>query len=131
MDYLKKTIDDVVTEARLLVNDVGFNGQGYRNSQQTVISYVNTALRNLYALRPDAFINNPLLSLPAATPIPTYYLTDLGLTPATLLPVDDRMFFSPLVVYVAGLIELADDEFTESARSAQLMAAFKAMLVAP
>lgn len=131
MDYATKSLDDVITEARVVVNDIGINGQAFRIPQTTYIAYFNTALRNLYTLRPDAFINNPLLSLPAPTPIPTYYVSDLGLTPATPLPVDDRMFFSPLVIYIAGLVELGDDEFTESARSAQLLTSFKQMLVAP
>jgi hypothetical protein len=129
--YTTKAIDDAITEARNLVNDIGFNGQGYRNSQVTLVTYLNTALRALYSLRPDAFIANPMLGLPTSTPIVTYDLTDLGLVPATPFPVDDRMFFSPVVIYMAGLIELADDEFTDTARSAQLMAAFKALLVAP
>jgi hypothetical protein len=58
----------------------------------------------------------------------TYAPADLGLDPPTPFPLDDRLFFWPIVTYIAARIELGDDEFTESARSAQLLQAFSQQL---
>lgn len=137
-----KTIDDAIKEARLMVNDnTFFNGvlQPTRNSDTVYLTYLNSALRALYQLRPDAFIGNFSQGILSATTVLTYTTADLQApdgvtnptppTPATPFPADDRQFFNPVVAYIAGRIELADDEYTETARSQQLMAAFRQQLV--
>lgn len=117
--FAVKTIDDAVLEARLLVNDAV---APYRNSDNTVVAYLNSGLRALYTLRPDAFIGNFSAGILTTVQIPTYTSADLGTS--TAFPADDKMFFNPVVAYVAARIELGDDEFTDTARSSQLMAAF-------
>lgn len=119
VSFATKTIDDAVSEARLVVNDAL---APYRNQDATVIAYLNSALRAVYAIRPDAFIGNFTTGVISTTQLPTYDVTDLGTS--TAFPLDDRHFFNPVVAYMAGRIELGDDEFTESARSSQLLAAF-------
>jgi hypothetical protein len=133
---ITKTIDDSVLEARQMVNDTYVNAQ--RNPDATFIQYLNSALRALYSLRPDAFIGNFSTGILSAVTVPTYTTADLQVidgvtnidapTPATPFPVDDRQFFYPVVSYMAGRIELADDEYTDTARSSQLLAAFKSQL---
>lgn len=123
VSFASKTIDDAVLEARAVVNDAF---APFRNADSTVVTYLNSALRAVYSVRPDAFIGNFSTGVISTTQIPTYAVTDLGLSIA--FPLDDRHFFNPVVAYMAGRIELGDDEFTESARSAQLLQAFLTQL---
>jgi hypothetical protein len=116
--FAVKTIDDVLTEARLMVNDAI---APFRNTDATLVAYLNSGLRQLYTLRPDAFIGNFSTGILSANAIPTYDEADLGTS--TAFPADDRMFFNPVVAYVAARIELGDDEFTDNSRSTQLFAA--------
>lgn len=121
-----KTIDDAIYESRLAVNDATVP---YRNTDDTYLRYLNSALRALYSVRPDAFIGNFSQGILSAVQILTYDATDLQSyvtppIPAVPFPADDRFFFNPVVTYIAGRIELADDEYVDTARSAQLLAAF-------
>ncbi len=127
-----KTLDDCVLESRQMVNDSSINAQ--RNPDAVFIQYINSALRAVYSVRPDAFIGNFTTGIISTVAVVTYTTSDLQTingvpnptppAPATPFPIDDRQFFNPVVAYVAGRVELADDEYTESARSAQLLAAF-------
>ena len=136
-----KTIDDAISEARAMVNDnTLFNGtvQPTRNSDSVYVTYLNSALRALYQLRPDAFIGNFTQGILTTATVLTYSTSDLQAidgvanmtppVPATPFPADDRQFYNPVVAYMAGRIELADDAYTDTARSAQLLAAFKQQL---
>ncbi len=136
-----KTIDDAISEARLMVNDnTLFNGQVQptRNADSVYLAYLNSALRALYSLRPDAFIGNFAQGILSQVVVLTYTPSDLqaidGVAnvtppiPATPFPADDRQFFNPVVAYIAGRIEVSDDEYTETARSQQLLMAFKQQL---
>lgn len=116
-----KSIDDALAEARTIVNDTQLP---FRNANDTLLLYLNTALRALYALRPDAYIGDFSSGIISNNAVLTYDATDLALVPATEFPVDDRLFYGPVVAYIAARIEIQDDEFTESARSAQLMQSF-------
>lgn len=116
-----KTVDEALFEARTIVNDTQVP---FRNQNTTLLLYLNTALRALYAVRPDAYIGDFSSGIISNNAVLTYDATDLGLTPPTAFPVDDRLFYGPVVAYIAARIEIQDDEFTESARSAQLMASF-------
>jgi hypothetical protein len=122
---VQKSIDDCINEARLMVNDAALP---YRNTDDTLIAYLNSALLAVYQVRPDAYIGDFSSGIVVTTTINMFEDTDLGLDPATLFPLDPRMFFYPVVSYIAGRIELADDEFTETSRSAQLLQAFKQQL---
>ena len=116
-----KSIDDALFEARTVVNDYV---SPYRNQDSTLIYYLNTALRAVYSIRPDAYIGNFSTGIISKNAVNTYSTSDLGQVPATPFPLDDRQFFEPVVAFIAARIELGDDEFTESARSTQLFASF-------
>src|SRR5450631_3835128 len=103
-----KSIDDVMTEARAVIND---SVLPYRFQPALLLSIFNTAIREIYRYRPDAFIGNFTPGVLSANAMPTYELADFGQAPAVLFPCDDRLFFSPVVFYVAGKAELSDDEF--------------------
>lgn len=127
--FATKSIDDVLSEARLILNDQGIDGSAYRFTDAQLVSAFNTALREVYRYRPDAYIGNFTQGVLSDNAVPTYATTDLGQTPATPLPVDDRVFFAPLVFYVAGRTELSDDEFTDNNRANTLLTSFRQMLV--
>jgi hypothetical protein len=127
--YTGMTIDEVLLDARLLLNDQGIQGSAFRFSNQILLNALNAALNDLYRYRPDAFIGNFTSGILSNNPVPQFQLTDLGLLPATALPVDGRCFYNPLVFYVAGRTELSDDEFTDTNRAMTLLTAFRQMLV--
>lgn len=120
-DTSTKSIDDALFEARTIVNDTQVP---YRNPNSTLVFYLNTALRAVYSVRPDAFIGDFSSGIITNNAVETFYTADLGLVPPTPFPLDDRLFYAPVVSYIAGRIEIQDDEFTETARSQQLMASF-------
>jgi hypothetical protein len=124
-DTSTKSIDDALFEARTIVNDTL---APFRNTDATLIVFLNTALRVLYSVRPDAFIGDFSSGIITNNAVETYYTTDLGLVPPTPFPVDDRLFYTPVVSYIAGRIEISDDEFSEDSRAVQLMASFKQQL---
>lgn len=121
-----KSIDDVITEVRALVND---SMEPFRFTDALLVQLMNTALRELYRLRPDAYIGNFTQGTLGNNAINTYSTADLDLDPATAFPVDDRLFFSPVVLYVAGKTELSDDEFTDDNRAMTVLKAFRDALV--
>lgn len=123
-----KTLDDAVLEARMIINDSDPNFERY--SDALLIQKINTALRVVYRYRPDAFIGNFTQGVfTNSTPIPTYAIGDLGLNPATPWPIDDRCFFDGVVFYVAGILDLSDDEFADDNRAMTLLQAFRNELV--
>ncbi len=126
-----KTLDDLVTEVRQIIND---RQAPYRYADSWVLGKVNAALRELYRLRPDAYIGNFVTGTLVSNVMNTYSAADLQSAPvppvpATPLPVDDRLFFSPLVFYVVGILEVADDEFADTNRAMTLLQAFRSQLV--
>ncbi len=123
-----KTLDDCINEARIILNDEGFAGQPFRYSNARLLAILNTALREVYRLRPDAYIGNFTTGVLSNNLATTFVEADLGQDPATPYPLDDRLFFSPVVYYLAGQAELADDEFTDSSRAQSLLTAFRQML---
>lgn len=123
---MSKSIDDAVSEARAMVND---SNEPFRNTQSLLVAYLNSALLALYNIRPDAFIGDFTQGIISTVEPPTYTSADLGLLPATDFPVDDRQFFNPVVAYMAGRVELADDEYTADSRSTLLLNSFRQMLM--
>lgn len=120
-----KTINDLVNEARDAVND---SAVPYRSDNAQVLRHVNTALREVYRVRPDAWIGYQNTGVLTSTDIPTYVETDLEADPLEDFPIDDRLFFNACVFFVAGRLELADDEFTEDSRARTLLGAFVQMI---
>lgn len=121
---LAKTIDDVISEARAMISDARVP---YRYTDATMIAALNTALAEVYRYRPDAYIGNFVTASLGANAVTSYITGDLGL--GTLFPLDTRLFFNPVVFFVAGRVELADDEFTENSRATALLNSFRAMLI--
>lgn len=121
---LAKTIDDAIIEARRIVSDARVP---YRYSDDSMIAHLNTALADVYRYRPDAYIGNFTIGTLGANPVTSYASSDLG--QGILFPLDNRLFFSAVVMYIAGRAELADDEYTENSRAMQLLTSARAVLI--
>lgn len=113
MDY---TLDQIVADARAILQDQDAD----RYADQRFITAINLALSTMRSARPDiTSIRNTIQDFP-------YTTIDLGMD--KVLPLSHQ--FAPAVVsYVAGWVELADDEFTVDGRAAMLLSNFSASLV--
>ncbi len=108
-------IDQVVVNARAILQDP----LGDRYAEQRYVDALNMALAEMQRIRPD------IPALFAADPGFPYALTDLD--QGIQLPVDGK-YLSPITAFVAGWIELADDEFTVDNRAATLLTRFGSQL---
>jgi hypothetical protein len=123
-----KTLDDLVGEIRLMLKD---RREPYRYSQADVIEAVNSALREVKRLRPDAFLTCCVDGTDGGGTIamPDYTPADLGLTPTpTAFPIDEN-FYLAVVFHVVGKLQLGDDEFAVDNRAMTLLAAFRQNLL--
>jgi hypothetical protein len=120
---MAKTLPDLVSEVRALVQDE--RASSYRYSDSRVLAQINSSFREVYRLRPDAF--SGCCSDDGVT-VPTYVLADLAVVPAIEFPIDE-LFWQPVVFHVVGVLELADDEFANDGKAISLMTAFQRTLV--
>ncbi len=123
---MAKTYQDVVTEARVLLQDT--DSTGYRWSNTVLLAIYNRALQALARIRPDAcydLYDNNSLNVPELVESSpgsgqTAWTDNFGL---------EMQFFNPLVHYVVGMAEVVDDEYTEDGRAQLLLGQFKANIV--
>lgn len=120
-----KSLDDALTEIRALINDS--DSAGYRFTDALVISKINTALLEIRKLRPDAFIGNFTQGSLTNAGVTFFQVSDIGITAAW--PCDINHFFTPVIFYVAGILELSDDEFADDNRAMTVLAAFQKQLM--
>lgn len=119
---MAKTYQDVVTEARVLLQDT--DSTSYRYADATLLAMYNRALQALARIRPDAFydlyddnsLNVPELVESGAVAGQANWTANFGL---------EMQFFNPLVHYVTGMAEIVDDEYTVDGRAAMLLGQFK------
>jgi hypothetical protein len=112
------TIDDAVAEARRILNDTNAT-VGYRYDDATLVSALNMGLLEARRLRPDLF------RAYYGAGLPRFAETDLATS--TALPVNE-MYMPPLAGFMAGWVELTDDEFTIDNRAGTLLQRFAAQL---
>lgn len=109
------TIDTVANRAREILQDA----DGDRYSDLRLVEALNLALSTMRRVRPD---------IPSLwKDIPGFPYTSLSLGQGIVLPVDAQ-YLEPLVFYVAGYAELADDEFTTDGRANTLLTRFTSQL---
>lgn len=113
---MAKTVNDVVTEARVLLHDT--EAQLYRYATGDLVAYLNNALLEARRIRPDLFAEY------LGQEVPSYTAADLS----ALFPIDD-MFFPAFVFYVVGWAEMRDDEFAVDGRAVALMTQFSSKLL--
>lgn len=124
---MAKTLDDLVSEVRLMLKD---RRAPFRYSDDDIVEGVNTALREVKRLRPDAYLKYVTQSEPAFLPIdlPDYTTASLGLVPPTAFPIEEQ-FYNAVLYHVVGKIQLGDDEFAVDNRAMTLLAAFRQQLL--
>ena len=119
---MAKTYQDVVTEARVLLQDT--DDTSYRNSNANLLAIYNRGLQAIGRVRPDAcydlYSENSLEVPELVESSPgsgqTAWTANFGL---------DMMFFTPLVNYIVGVAEIIDDEYSEDGRAALMLQSFK------
>lgn len=121
---MARTIPDVITEARKLLQDT--RASSYRYSDAYLIGLLNLALQEIYRLRPDAFIG---CCTDEDIAVPTYVEADAADNTKTF-PID-AIFFLATVYHIVGNAQLADDEFADDNRAIVLLRSFRDMLVGP
>lgn len=109
------SVDDVLAAARDLLQD----DEKVRYNDVRLIRALNLAISNMRRVRPD------IVALWQS--IPNYPYTSGTVGGGVLLPVDDQ-FFDPLVSFVAGWVEMADDEFTIDNRANTLITRFSSQI---
>lgn len=118
-----KTYQDVITEARVLLQDT--DSAGYRYSNTNLIAILNRGIQAVARVRPDAcydLYSDNSLEVPE--------LVESDPSSGQVIFTDpfgfEMQFFNPLVSYLIGIAELVDDEYAEDGRAMMLLQAFKA-----
>ena len=107
------SIADVVNVARDLLQDTL---EPYRHDDTKLVRYVNFALAEAQRVRPDLFIGLDH-TLPDIDP------SDLSME----FPLHP-MYAPHVAIYIAGMVELSDDEFSTDGRAVALLSRFTAGL---
>ncbi len=125
-----KTYQELLADARVIVQDSDTDPTLQRNSDQTLVDIFNRGFQELYRIRPDAFYDLwddtaedflvPVIIIDATNPP----ITNSWLNPFQI----PMMFYNPMVNWVIAMIESVDDEFTEDSRSTQFYTQFKMMV---
>ena len=127
------TYQNLLAEAREILQDVDTDPTLQRYSDQTLLNIFNRGLQELYRLRPDAFYDFwnsatsdfdvpqiVLLAVPPAVQTPGVLWTAVFELP--------MMFYDPLVNWVIGTTEAIDDEFSDDSRSTAFRNFFKSQV---
>ena len=123
-----KTWQNLLADARVIVQDASTDPTLQRNSDQTLVDILNRGTQELYRIRPDAWYDLwddteedfvvPVITIDIVT-VPTSWLLPFPIP---------MMFYNPLVNWVVAMVESVDDEFTEDSRSTQFYTQFKLMV---
>jgi hypothetical protein len=113
----KRTINDCFTHVREILQD---QVEPYRYPDSDLIRSLNSALYELKRIRPDVWLGT------YGTDLTLYTISDLALE----IPFDS-VFFQPVVYYIAGSLELRDDEFAIDGRAVTLVRSFTAQVSTP
>jgi hypothetical protein len=130
------TYQNLLAEAREILQDVATDPTLQRYSDQTLVNIFNRGLQELYRLRPDAFydfwdatlsdFDVPYIAIPTVPPptppLPPVPLPAITWTTTFGLPM---MFYDALCNWVIGTTEAVDDEFSDDSRSTAFRAFFK------
>lgn len=116
---MSRTVADVVAEARSLLQDE--EPEGYRYSDEQLVSYTAQAVAELARLRPDLLVGTGYT-------FPNYTTSDLD----TQLPQGmDTLYFTHIVAFVVGISELREDQFAEDSRAVALLSRLRQAATVP
>lgn len=121
-----KTYQDLVTEARKLLQDTDTNLQRY--DDETLIEILNRGLRDLGTMRPDVFYD---LFLGNQLNVPEIVESGAGVGQIDWTDVFtlEFQFYTPLVSYLVGVAEIFDDEYSVDGRAALLLGQFRNQVI--
>lgn len=119
---MAKTYEDVVTEVRVLLQDTDATLQRY--SDTNLLDILNRGLQDLARIRPDSMydlysannLNVPELVLASPGTGQTLWTDTFSI---------ELMFYAPLVIYLVGVAEIVDDEYTVDGRAAFMLSQFR------
>ena len=123
---MAKTYQDVITEARVLLQDT--DSGGYRYAETNLLAIYNRGLQAIARVRPDACYD---LYTDNSLEVPELVESDPGSDQVAYTAAFglEMQFFNPLVSYIVGITEIIDDEYTEDGRAAMLLQGFKAEVI--
>jgi hypothetical protein len=135
---MAKTYQNILDEARVLLQDT--DADGYRYDNEALLAILNRGMQELARLRPDAFwdlFDGENILVPEVVDTDAEPDTDpdevdededseIALSASFNLPMQ---FYSPLVAFVVGSAEIVDDEFTEDGRAMMLLQSFKSQVL--
>lgn len=104
----------IFTQVRHILQD---SVEPYRNSKALLVSTLNLALADVWRVRPDLFFGR------YASGAPEFDVTAPDTVETEDFPLHVQ-WASPVISFMAGWIELSDDEFTTDGRSAILQQRF-------
>ena len=123
----RPTIGRMLLDARAILNDVVPITGSVRYSDEDLIQAFNSALLEVRAKRPDAFLSFGPLSTPSG-PSPTMWLRDaipqFGPGDENQLFPLDQIFYPLCINYIVGKSELREDEFAAEGRAVALLNKF-------
>lgn len=121
-----KTYQDLVTEARKLLQDTDINLQRY--TDETLIEILNRGLRDIGTMRPDVYYT--LFSANSLN-VPEVVESGAGVGQIDWTDVFtlEFQFYTPLVGYVVGVAEITDDEYTTDGRAAMFLQQFRNQVI--
>jgi len=121
-----KTYENLVTEARKLLQDTDTNLQRY--TDEDLIEILNRGLRDLGTMRPDVFYG---LFAANSLNVPEIVESGAGIDQIDWTDVFtlEFQFYTPLVGYIVGIAEIFDDEYSVDGRAALLLNQFKNQVI--
>lgn len=124
---MAKTYQDLISECRAKLQDTFDETQ--RWSDDYLVDVLNQGLQELGRIRPDAFYD---LYDANALNVPEIVASTTAGTGQTAWDTNfalEMQFFTPLLAYVVGSIELTEDEFTVDGRAIALLNGFRSSVL--
>lgn len=119
------TYSDLLTEVREIVQDTDVD----RFSDALLLRHLNRGIRDMSRIRPDAFwdlYDANDLKVPEVVPV-GYSPTGNQVTADTEFQFEPQ-FWTPLVSYTVGSVEMIEDEYTLEGRAERMLAIFRGTL---
>ena len=116
---MARMVSDLLARVRQVLQDL--DQDNYRYPTSDMVGYLNDATLECRRLRPDLFLGTYLQPLPMVSETPIDYST-------IAMPVPDSCF-TACVDYVAGRVELRDDEFAVDGRAMTFVQSFSQKLM--
>jgi hypothetical protein len=128
------TYQDLLAEAREILQDANTDPTLQRYSDQTLLNIFNRGLQESYRIRPDLFYD---FWDPTTSDFDVPYIVISPVPPAMLIAGSTdwasafglpMWAYDPLVNWIIGTTEAIDDEFSDDSRSTAFRAFFKAQM---